>query len=321
MNASDRRATFERGAMRGVVIAAVLAITVVARAIPAAGQGVPGIIYAEQPTGIELSTSLATWPALEPEIQRLQSAQRVAVMHDLAQRAAQPGVSDGALNLLAQLQREDGALDDAEKSISQAIAMQPKQFLHHFQHAMIQFAHLTRASGLGRWGWQQKTFDAYRRTFELNPRYVPARYYLAYSLAQTPGIAGGDKKALQLAQEGVDLGLVEFYVVRADVHRLRDELDAAFADYDAAIDRKVFKLNSFVAAGSAALARGDMSRAKRYLEWAVFCRQDAAATHEGLGDYYAAIKDESGARREYEIALQKEPNRESVQNKLRRFKG
>jgi tetratricopeptide (TPR) repeat protein len=305
-----------------MAIFAVLAITVVARAIPAAGQGVPGIIYAEQPTGIELSTYLATWPALEPEIQRLQSAQPATVMHDLARRAARPGVSDGALNLLAQLQRELGALDDAGKSIGQAIAMQPKQFLHHFQNAMIQFARLTRASGIGRWGWQRKTFDAYQRTFELNPRHVPARYYLGYSLAQTPGIAGGDKKkALRLAQEGVDLGLVEFYVVRADVHRLRDELDAAFADYDAAIDRKVFKLNSFVAAGGAALARGDMSRAKRYLEWAVFCRQDAAAPHEGLGDYYAAIKDESGARREYEIALQKEPNRESVQKKLRKSKG
>lgn len=308
--------------MRGVVIAAVLAITAVAWAVPAAGQGAPGIIYAEQPTGIELSTYLATWPALTPEIQRLQSAERADVMHDLAQRAAQPGVSDGALNLLAQLQRELGALEGADKSISQAIAMQPKQFLHHFQHAMIQFAHLARASGIGRWGWQRKTFDAYGRTFELNPRHVPARYYLAYSLAQTPGIAGGDKKkALQLAQEGVDVGLVEFYVVRADVHRLRDELDAAFADYDAAIGRRVFKLNSFVAAGSAALARGDMSHAKRYLDWAVLCRQDAAAAHEGLGDYYAANKDENGARREYEIALQKEPSRESVQSKLRRFKG
>jgi len=306
--------------MKPVVIA-VWAITAMARAIPVAAQGVPGIIYAEQPTGIEMATYLATWPALEPEIHRL-SAERAAVMHELAQRAAQPGISAGALNLLAQLQREDGALDDAEKSISQAIAVQPRQFLHHFQHAMIQFAHLIRASGLSRWGWQQKTTDAYRRTFELNTRHVPSRYYIAYSLAQTPGIAGGDKKkALQLAQEGVDLGLVEFYVVRADVHRLRDELDAAFVDYDAAIDRKVFKLNSFVAGGSAALARGDMSRAKRYLEWAVFCRQDASASHEGLGDYYAAIKDESGARREYEIALQKEPNRESVQNKLKRLRG
>ena len=56
----------------------------------------------------------------------------------------------------------------------------------------------------------------------MNPRHVPSRYYIVYSLAQTPGIAGGDKKkALQLAQEGVDVGLVEFYVVRADVHRLR----------------------------------------------------------------------------------------------------
>lgn len=308
--------------MRPVVITAVWAIGVMAASIPAAGQNVPGILYAEQPAGIEMATYLATWPALEPEIHGLQSGERAAVMNELAQRAARPGLSDGALNLLAQLQREDGALDDSERSIGQAISVRPDQFLHHFQHAMIQFAHLARASGLGRWRWQQKTNDAYRRTFELNPRHAPARYYLAYSLAQTPGIAGGDKKkALQLAQDGVDLGLVEFYVVRADVHRLRDELDAAFVDYDAAIDRKVFKLNSFVAAGSAALARGDMSRAKRYLEWAVFCRQDAAVTHEGLGDYYAAIKDESGARREYEIALQKEPNRESVQNKLKRFKG
>lgn len=307
--------------MRPVVIAAVWAIALVKGSIPAAGQGVPGITYAEQPTGIEFATYVATWPALESEIHRLQSGERAAVMHELGQRAAEPGMSDGALNLLAQLQREDGALDDAEKSVSKAIAVQPKQFLHHFQHAMIQFAHLTRASGLGRWRWQQKTNDAYRRTLELNPRHVPARYYVAYSLAQTPGIAGGDKrKALQLAQEGVDMGSVEFYVVRADVHRLRGELEAAFADYDATIDRNVFKLNSFVAAGSAALARGDMSRAKRYLEWAVLCRQDAAATHEGLGDYYVAIEDELGARREYEIALQKEPNRESVQNKLKRLK-
>lgn len=310
--------------MRIVVIAAMWAITVLPGSVPAAGQGVPGIIYAEQPTGIEVSVYLATWPALEPEIQRLQSAQqsaeRSAVMHELARRAAQPGISDGALNLLAQIQREAGALDSAESSIARAIAMQPKQFLHHFQHAMIQFAHLTRASGIGRWGWQQKTTEAYRHTFDLNPRHVPARYYIAYSLAQTPGIAGGDKKkALLLAQEGVELGLIEFYVVRADVHRLRNELDSAFADYDAAIDHKVFKLNSFLAAGSVALARGDLPRAKRYLEWAVFCRQDAAASHEGLGDYFAAIKDGSSARREYEIALRRDPNRESVQNKLKKL--
>ena len=147
MNASDAFATFEGEVMRPVVIAAVWAIGVTAGSIPAVGQGVPGIIYAEQPAGIEIATYLATWPALEPEIHRL-SAERAAVMPELARRAAQHGISDGALNLLAQLQRENGALDDAEKSINQAIAMQPKQFLHHFQHAMILFAHLTRASEL-----------------------------------------------------------------------------------------------------------------------------------------------------------------------------
>jgi hypothetical protein len=150
VKASDRR----------VLIAVVLAITVVAQAIPAARQGVPGIIDAEQPTGVELSTYLATWPALETEIHRLHSAQRAAVLNDLAQHAAQPGMSDGALNLLAQLQREDGALDDAEQSISQAIAMQPKQFLHHFQHAMIQYAPRRRGSPAAtrrrRCNWRRK---------------------------------------------------------------------------------------------------------------------------------------------------------------------
>ena len=307
--------------MRIVALAAVWEITAMAGAIPAAAQNVPGIIYAEQPTSIESAIYLTTWPALEPEIHRVQSDQGAAVVHELAQRAAQPGISDGALNLLAQLQRQAGALDEAETSIGRAIAMQPGQFLHHFQLAMIETVQLTRASGIGRWGWHRKALAAYQRTFEINPRHVPSRYYIAYSLAQTPGIGGGDKKkALQLAQDGVGLGQVEFYVVRADVHRLSGELDAAFADYDTAIDRKVFKLSSFVAAGSAARERGDLARARRYLEWAVLCRQDAAAAHEGLGDYYAAIKDKSGAKREYEIALQRQPHRESVQDKLAKLK-
>ena len=49
---------------------------------------VPGITYADQPTGIELSVYFATWPALEPDIQRLRSSQRTAVKADLQQRAA-----------------------------------------------------------------------------------------------------------------------------------------------------------------------------------------------------------------------------------------
>jgi hypothetical protein len=56
-----------------------------------------------------------------------------------------------------------------------------------------------------------------------------------------------------MAQEGIDMGRKEFYVVRADIHRLRGEPAPAFADYDRAIAEKTFKLNSFLAAGNLAL--------------------------------------------------------------------
>ena len=69
-----------------------------------------------------------------------------------------------------------------------------------------------------------------------------------------------------LAEEGIDLGQREFYVVRADAHRFRGEFGPAFADYDRAIAEKVFKLNSFLAAGHLALERHDPSRAKAYFE-------------------------------------------------------
>jgi tetratricopeptide (TPR) repeat protein len=279
---------------------------------------VPGITYADQPTGIELSVYLTTWPALESDIHRLRSSQRAAVKADLQQRAASKSNSDGGLNLLAQLQREDGALDDADNTIKAAIAMRPNQFLHSFQQAMISFARLMRGSGLfERWKWQQKTRDAYQRTLDLNPRSAEARYYIAYSYLNTPAFGGGSKdKGLELSEKGIALGQDEFYVVRADAHRMRGELDAAFADYDKSIQRKVFKLSAFLAAGQAALERRDLERAKRYLEWAVHCRPDAGGTHEGLGDYYVAAHDPAGAIHSYESALQKEPNRESVKKKL-----
>ena len=288
---------------------------------PSEYQHVPGITYADQPTGIVLSIYLATWPSLEPYVQRLRTSQHAAVKADLLQRVASKSASDGGLNLLAQLQREDGALDEADNTIKAAIALQPNQFLHSFQQAMICFARLRRGSGmLERWKWQQKTRDAYQRTLDLNPRSVEARYYIAYTYLNTPTIGGGNKnKGLELSEAGIALGLDEFYVVRADAHRLRGEIDAAFTDYDASIQRRVFKLSAFLAAGQAALESRDLERAKRYLEWAVHCRPDAAGTHEGLGDYYVAARDRSAAIHSYEAALQREPNRASVKKKLATF--
>jgi tetratricopeptide (TPR) repeat protein len=279
---------------------------------------VPGVIYADQPTGIELSVYLTTWPSLEPDIQRLRASQRAAVKADLQQRASSKTNSDGSLNLLAQLQREDGALDEADNTIMAAITLRPNQFLHSFQQAMICFARLMRGSGmLERWKWQQKTRDSYQRTLDLNPRNAEARYYVAYTYLNTPAIGGGNKnKGLEVSEKGIALGQDEFYVVRADAHRMRGELTAAFADYDKSIQRKVFKLSAFLAAGQAALEGRDLERAKRYLEWAVHCRPDAAGTHEALGDYYVAVHDLPAAIHSYEAALQRKPDGASVKMKL-----
>lgn len=240
------------------------------------------VTHVEQPTGIELTDYLRVWPELDPYVVRLRQGERTAVKEDLRRLAATKKPSDGALNLLAQLERQDEMLDDAEVFIEQAIDADPDQHLHHFQQAMIFFARLSLASRpLSRWNWQQKTRDAYQRAFELDPRPVPYRYYLAYTYLQAPGIAGGDKeKALRMAQEGIAMGQKEFYVVRADVHRLRGEQAEAFADYDRAMSENVFKLNSFLAAGHLALEKNDWPRARRYFDWSVRCRPDDPRTHE-----------------------------------------
>ena len=287
----------------------------------ATGQHVPGIKYADQPTGIELPAYVATWPALKPYVVRLQASQGAAVLAELKQRALAPGVSDGELNLLAQLEWQHGELDVAETAITRAVTLQPNQPAHAFQEAMISFAHLRRASGMmDRWKWQRRTRDAYQRAFDLDPRNPSARYYLAYSYMNTPAIGGGDKdKALKLAGDGVALGQDEFYVVRADAHRLRGEHEAAVADYDRAIERRAFKLSGFLDAGADELKRQDIARAKRYYEWAVYCRADSPGAHEGLGDYYVAVGNVPAAVRSYQTALQKDPRLYSAKEKLARL--
>jgi len=241
------------------------------------------VTYVEQPGGIDLADYVAAWPALAPYVVRLRQGGRDAVKSDLQRLAQSASPPEGALNLLAQLDREDGRLDESRVLIERAVAANRDQHLHYFQQAMVAFAQLSRASGLGRWTWQQKTRAAYQRAFDLDPRPVPYRFYLVYSLAQTPGFAGGDKdRALRMADEGVGMGEKAFYVVRADVHRFRGERALAFADYDRAIEERVFKLNAFLAAGDLAAEQQDWPRARRYLEWAVHCRPDSPTARAKL---------------------------------------
>jgi tetratricopeptide (TPR) repeat protein len=268
----------------------------------------------DMPTSIALDDYLAAWPQLAPWVARLRQGQRDAVKAELKQL---PDASDGALNLLAQLEREDGQLEESERLIDKAIALQPRQHLHYFQRALFCLARLSRSSGLGRWTWHGRTKDAYEKAFKLNPRPVPYRSYLVYSLIETPGFAGGDKdEALRLTQQAIDTGQKEFYVVRADVYRSREEDAKAFADYDRAIEARLFKQGAFRNAGDLALKRADWPRAKRYFEWAISCRPNAAWAHEGLGDSLAAMDQAKGAHAEYEAALRIDPGSASARTKL-----
>lgn len=294
-----------------------------AQNLPAQNLRVPGVTYMDQPTGIEFSVYLAAWPALAPYIDRLKSSQTAAVAVDLERRAAAPDVSDGEMNLLAQLSWQHGALDTADLAAGRALALRPNQSLNAFQAAMVSFAHLRRASGLlEQWKWQRRTRDAYQRTFDLDPHNLSARYYLAYTYMNTPWIGGGDtSKALALAEGGIALGQNGFYVVRADAYRLRGNLDAANADYDRAIALKVFKLSGFLEAAQEEMSRNQFQRAKRYLDWAEYCRPDATKADEGLGDYYLAIHDRQQARRSYQTAIQKDAENKSARQKLASLAG
>ena len=53
---------------------------------------------------------------------------------------------------------------------------------------------------------------------------------------------------------------------------------------------------------------GEKDLAKKYLDWAVYCRSDAAGPFVGLGDYYASLNEVDAARHNYELALQKDPS-------------
>jgi len=294
-------------------------------AVPASAQNqrLPDIVYMDQPNGIEYSVYASTWPSLSPYIDRLKASQSAAVEANLQRRAAAADVSDGELNLLAQLEWQRGALDEADVAVARAVALRPSQSLNAFQQAMVTFAHLRRASGaLEQWKWQQRTRDAYQRTFDLDPHNLSARYYLAYTYMNTPWIGGGDKKkALQLSEGGIALGQNGFYVVRADAHRLLGDLDAANADYDRAVVLKVFKLSGFLDAANEEMSRNQWDRAKRYLDWAVHCRPDATKAHEGLGDYYLARNDRQHARQSYQTAVDRDPNNESAKKKLAQLAG
>ena len=293
------------------------------RAGSAQNQRLADVVYMDQPTGIEYSVYVSTWPSLSPYIDRIKASQPAAVEADLERRAAAADVSDGELNLLAQLEWQRGALDEADVAVARAVALRPSQSLNAFQQAMVTFAHLRRASGaLEQWQWQQRTRDAYQRTFDLDPHNISARYYLAYTYMNTPWIGGGDKKkALQLSEGGIALGQNGFYVVRADAHRLLGDLDAANADYDRAIALKVFKLSGFLDAANEEMGRNQWDRAKRYLDWAVHCRPDSTKAHEGLGDYYLARNDLQHARQSYQTAVEKDSNNKSARDKLKQLAG
>lgn len=279
---------------------------------------IEGITYVEQPDGISLAGYAGAWPSLEPLLERLEAGDRAGVKAAIAKAIEGGRAGDGELNLLSQLERQDGGLDGAVDLARRAVALNAEKDLNHFQEAMACFARLRSASSaLQRWRWQKATLRAYEKAFSLNPAPIPYRYYLAYSYLQTPAIAGGDTgKALALAEEGIALGQREFFVVRGDVLRLTGKVEEAFADYDRTMRLKIFKLRSFLGGTSEALARGDLKRARSYADYALLCRPDAAEAHEALGDCLLKEGDRAGALASFKRSLEIDPALKSSAGKL-----
>lgn len=290
----------------------------------ASSQDIQGVTYLDQPKDIEMELYRSSWPALEDCISKLQSHDTLGAETCLQNLATQDRAKDGALNLLTQIQRHRGNLDQAWDIIDQAIELSPKQHLHYFQKALIAFKQRAASSFfLSQWKWHSRTKDAYEKALALEPRMLPYRYYVFYSYINTPAIGGGDKdKALRIAQEGIDLGIRECHLLRADAYRVLDKLPEAFADYDTSITLHLFKKNleSFRGAGYAAMNRRDWTRTKRYFDYLVECRADRADSYDCLGDYFLAVGDTVNAIKAFETALQKNPEFGPSSEKMSRLK-
>jgi len=290
----------------------------------ASSQDVQGVIYLDQPKDIEMGLYLSSWPSLQECISKLQSHDTLAAETCLQNLATQGRDKDGVLNLLTQIQRHHGNLDQAWETIDKAIELSPKQHLHYFQKALIAFKQRENTSFfLSQWKWHVRTKDAYEQAMALEPRMLPYRYYVFYSYINTPAIGGGDKeKALKIAQEGINLGFRECFLMRADAYRVLDRFSDAFRDYDTSITLRIFKKNleSFRGAGYAAMDQRDWTRAKRYFDYLVECRADRPDSYDCLGDYFLAVGDTLNAIKTFETALEKNPKFESSTEKLRRLK-
>jgi len=289
----------------------------------ASSQDVQGIIYLDQPKNIEAEQYHLSWPVLQECVSMLQAHDSLGAETCLQTLITQGRNKDGALNLLAQIQRLRGNLDEAWDLIEEAIKLSPREHLHYFQKALIAFEQRKQSSfPLSQWKWHNRTKEAYEQALALEPRMVPYRYYVIYSYINTPGIVGGDKhKALTIAQDGVDLGIRECYLMRADAYLVLDKLSEAFAGYDTSITLRIFKKNleSFKAAGYAALKKKDWTRGKRYFDYLVECRPDHPNSYDCLGDYYLAVGDTVNAVKAFKTALEKNPTFSPSAEKLRKL--
>ena len=281
-----------------------------------------GIAYLEQPVDIDGAIYAATWPSLSRFVTELKRGDPNGARSALKNLVAQGKADDGALNLLAQIERHDGDLDTALKRIEEAIKTAPRQHLHYFQEALICFQLREKASiGLDRWKWHGRTQEAYEKALELEPRGVYYRYYVAYSYMSTPEAVGGNRQqALKLTQDGIDLGFDAFYVIRADVYRSLQQPGEAFSDYDRSVKLKVFKTNAFLGAVHYAIEKKDMVRAKSYCDYMLACVPEDPRTDEAYGDYFAAIGNNDKAAASYRLALKKTPSLTAIKEKLDRIK-
>lgn len=259
---------------------------------------------------ITWSTYVETWPGLNECIDDLKkddTASAMACLGDLIHQDESPA---GALNLRAQIHRQENAFDKAMDDAEQAIELEPDQALHYYQQGLIAVQRIKKTKNpMKKWKLSNIAYDAHEKAMKLDPKQFLYRRYVVMHKLQAPAMAGGDKDgALELCEEGLTLGVSKCLALRAYCNLNMNKNEQAFVDLDASMNKGIFSYVAFKAGGdrAAALKRHDL--ALKYYQNITKNIPDKPFAFYILGDYLWKQKDSPGAKKAFEkvVALQED---------------
>jgi tetratricopeptide (TPR) repeat protein len=273
---------------------------------------------AEPLEGVPFDAYVRLWPSLQECVTALTRNDRRSATYCVDGLIHNGTAAAGAYNLKAQLLREDGKLEAADKAIDQAIRLEENQDLHYFQRAQIALTWATAAGNpLSRWSWSNTAYAAFERAFAINPKGYAYRQYLAVYKLRAPVFGGGDKVgALAMAEEGISQGCQECYLLRGYARLVLEQVDQGFADFDKAVTLGVFDNTLLLRAGQVAVERQDWARAERYYRYVVGKRPTSARAQVSLGNFFVKKGDAAQASTAYQAALALDPDYRVASDKL-----